>query len=154
MHGVLWAEKIIYPYGGLAQLVRAPASHAGGHWFESSSLHQKVSDFARNQKLFFLFTTKKFDLNFHFFSDQYTDQYGDSGGSTGRGIPARYCRDGYDLFVWSEKIQPSSSHASASALASFLIGKSGADCIMSTKCPQSTCRFRRVPFSSVEPSSK
>ena len=28
-------------YGGLAQLVRAPASHAGGHWFESSSLHQK-----------------------------------------------------------------------------------------------------------------
>ena len=27
--------------GGLAQLVRAPASHAGGHWFESSSLHQK-----------------------------------------------------------------------------------------------------------------
>ena len=29
--------------GGLAQLVRAPASHAGGHWFESSSLHQKRS---------------------------------------------------------------------------------------------------------------
>ncbi len=28
-------------YGGLAQLVRAPASHAGGHWFESSSLHQE-----------------------------------------------------------------------------------------------------------------
>ena len=27
--------------GGLAQQVRAPASHAGGHWFESSSLHQK-----------------------------------------------------------------------------------------------------------------
>ena len=27
-------------FGGLAQLVRAPASHAGGHWFESSSLHQ------------------------------------------------------------------------------------------------------------------
>ncbi len=26
--------------GGLAQQVRAPASHAGGHWFESSSLHQ------------------------------------------------------------------------------------------------------------------
>ena len=40
-------------YGGLAQLVRAPASHAGGHWFESSSLHQKVPDFARNQELFF-----------------------------------------------------------------------------------------------------
>ena len=29
--------------GGLAQLVRAPASHAGGHWFESSSLHQEKS---------------------------------------------------------------------------------------------------------------
>lgn len=29
-----------YRNGGLAQLVRAPASHAGGHWFESSSLHQ------------------------------------------------------------------------------------------------------------------
>ena len=28
-------------FGGLAQLVRAPASHAGGHWFESSSLHQE-----------------------------------------------------------------------------------------------------------------
>ena len=27
--------------GGLAQLVRAPASHAGGHWFESSSLHHE-----------------------------------------------------------------------------------------------------------------
>ena len=78
MHGVLWAEKIIYPYGGLAQLVRAPASHAGGHWFESSSLHQKVPDFARNQELFFLFAMKKFALNFCFFSDQYTDQYRDS----------------------------------------------------------------------------
>ena len=26
-------------YGGLAQLVRAPASHAGGRWFEPNSLH-------------------------------------------------------------------------------------------------------------------
>ena len=42
------------PDGGLAQQVRAPASHAGGHWFESSSLHQKVPDFARNQELFCL----------------------------------------------------------------------------------------------------
>ena len=78
MHGVLWAEKITYPYGGLAQLVRAPASHAGGHWFESSSLHQKVPDFLRNQELFFCFAMKKFALNFCFFSDQYTDQYGNS----------------------------------------------------------------------------
>ena len=38
--------------GGLAQLVRAPASHAGGHWFESSSLHQTAPDFVRNQVLF------------------------------------------------------------------------------------------------------
>ena len=29
-------------YGGLAQLVRAPASHAGGRWFESISLHHLV----------------------------------------------------------------------------------------------------------------
>ena len=69
-------------------------------------------------------------------------------------IPARCCRNGYSLFVWPEKIRPSISHASASALVSFLIGKSGAVCIMSTKCPQSTCRFRRALFSSVEPSSK
>ena len=53
-------------------------SHAGGHWFESSSLHQKVPDFARNQELFFLFAKKKFALIFRFFSDQYTDQYGQS----------------------------------------------------------------------------
>ena len=39
-------------FGGLAQLVRAPASHAGGHWFESSSLHQTAPDFLRNQVLF------------------------------------------------------------------------------------------------------
>jgi len=36
------------------------SSHAGGHWFESSSLHQKVPDFVRNQELFFLFVVKKF----------------------------------------------------------------------------------------------
>ena len=30
-------------YGGLAQLVRAPASHAGGRQFESASLHQEKS---------------------------------------------------------------------------------------------------------------
>ena len=31
---------------------RIVSSHAGGHWFESSSLHQKVPDFVRNQELF------------------------------------------------------------------------------------------------------
>ena len=48
------------PFGGLAQLVRAPASHAGGHWFESSSLHQKVPGFVRNQELFLLFLAELF----------------------------------------------------------------------------------------------
>lgn len=78
----------------------------------------------------------------------------DRAGQCRAGNPARCCRNGYSLFVWPEKIRPSISHASASSLASFLIGKSGAVCIMSTKCPQSTCRFRRALFSSVEPSSK
>ena len=53
--------------GGLAQLVRAPASHAGGHWFESSSLHQKVPDFVRNQELF-LFISSNSDAAFWRFS--------------------------------------------------------------------------------------
>ena len=39
-------------YGGLAQLVRAPASHAGGHWFESSSLHQRERHSLWNGVLF------------------------------------------------------------------------------------------------------
>ena len=30
------------------------SSHAGGHWFESSSLHQKVLGFAGNRELFCL----------------------------------------------------------------------------------------------------
>ena len=54
-------------FGGLAQLVRAPASHAGGHWFESSSLHQKVPDFTRNQELF-LFISSNSDVAFLRFS--------------------------------------------------------------------------------------
>src|SRR5699024_6559417 len=33
---------IAFPFGGLAQLVRAPASHAGGLGFESLILHQTV----------------------------------------------------------------------------------------------------------------
>ena len=35
------------------------SSHAGGHWFESSSLHQKVPDFVRNRELFRIFGFKK-----------------------------------------------------------------------------------------------
>ena len=53
--------------GGLAQLVRAPASHAGGHWFESSSLHQKVLGFAGNRELF-LFIFSNSDAAFWRFS--------------------------------------------------------------------------------------
>ena len=34
-------SAIITQYGGLAQLVRAPASHAGGRRFESAIVHQK-----------------------------------------------------------------------------------------------------------------
>ena len=34
------------------------SSHAGGHWFESSSLHQKVPDFVRNQELFSVYDLK------------------------------------------------------------------------------------------------
>src|SRR5699024_526178 len=33
---------VAFPFGGLAQLVRAPASHAGGLGFESLILHQTV----------------------------------------------------------------------------------------------------------------
>jgi hypothetical protein len=29
-------------HGQLAQLVRAPGSHPGGHWFESSTAHHPV----------------------------------------------------------------------------------------------------------------
>ena len=42
-------------YGGLAQQVRAPASHAGGHWFESSSLHQKHWKFQGISSVFICF---------------------------------------------------------------------------------------------------
>ena len=43
------------------------SSHAGGHWFESSSLHQKVPDFVRNQELF-LFMCSNSDAAFWRFS--------------------------------------------------------------------------------------
>ena len=43
------------------------SSHAGGHWFESSSLHQKVPDFVRNQELF-LFMLSNSDAAFWHFS--------------------------------------------------------------------------------------
>ena len=38
-------------YDRLRRTLRG-SSHVGGHWFESSSLHQKVPDFVRNRELF------------------------------------------------------------------------------------------------------
>ncbi len=78
--------------GGLAQLVRAPASHAGGHWFESSSLHQKVPDFVRNQELF-LFMISKVTRHFGVFCLTQTPRGQEStGDGRGRGCsPARPC---------------------------------------------------------------
>ena len=79
--------------GGLAQLVRAPASHAGGHWFESSSLHQKVPDFVRNQELF-LFMFSNSDAAFgRFLRDPKAERSGKHGRERrGRGCsPARPC---------------------------------------------------------------
>ena len=43
------------------------SSHAGGHWFESSSLHQKVLGFAGNRELF-LFIFSNSDAAFWRFS--------------------------------------------------------------------------------------
>ena len=81
-------------YGGLAQLVRAPASHAGGHWFESSSLHQKVPDFVRNQELF-LFMISKVTRYFSVFPSTQTvtqDTKGpESTGQERRGYTRRSC---------------------------------------------------------------
>ena len=84
--------------GGLAQLVRAPASHAGGHWFESSSLHQKVPDFLRNQELF-LFISSNSDAAFWRFSlDPNRDPKAERSGKHRRGAdgiirpsPAVFC---------------------------------------------------------------
>ena len=45
---------------------RIVSSHAGGHWFESSSLHQKIPDFVRNQE-FFLFMYSNSDAAFWLF---------------------------------------------------------------------------------------
>ena len=85
--------------GGLAQLVRAPASHAGGHWFESSSLHQKVPDFVRNQELF-LFMISKVTLHFGVFRmTQTVTQKPRGQESTGEGRMASSVPLG--LFLWA-----------------------------------------------------
>ena len=41
-------------FGGIAQLVRAPASHAGGHRFEPRCLHQKTAVLVRGRPFFLL----------------------------------------------------------------------------------------------------
>ena len=74
------------------------SSHAGGHWFESSSLHQKVSDFVRNQKLF-LFMFSNSDAAFgRFLLDPNADPKAERSGKHGRGAdgiirpsPAIFC---------------------------------------------------------------
>ena len=53
-------------YGGLAQLVRAPASHAGGHWFESSSLHHENPLEPQGFEGFFLTSEVCFPLFFSY----------------------------------------------------------------------------------------
>ena len=61
------------------------SSHAGGHWFESSSLHQKVPDFVRNQELF-LFISSNSDAAFWRFSlDPNRDPKAERSGKCRRG---------------------------------------------------------------------
>ena len=79
------------------------SSHAGGHWFESSSLHQKVPDFLRNQELF-LFMLSNSDAVFWRFSlDPNRDPKAERSGKHRRGAdgiirPSRTIFVGY--MVW------------------------------------------------------
>ena len=79
------------------------SSHAGGHWFESSSLHQKVPDFVRNQELF-LFMSSNSDAAFWRFSlDPNRDPKAERSGKRRRGAdgiirPSRTIFVGY--MVW------------------------------------------------------
>ena len=79
------------------------SSHAGGHWFESSSLHQKVPDFLRNQELF-LFISSNSDAAFWRFSlDPNADPKAERSGKHRRGAdgiirPSRTIFVGY--MVW------------------------------------------------------
>ena len=79
------------------------SSHAGGHWFESSSLHQKVPDFVRNQELF-LFMISKVTRHFGVFRlTQTVTQKPRGQESTGEGrmassVPLRLFFVGY--MVW------------------------------------------------------
>ena len=71
-------------YDRLHQSLRS-SSHAGGHWFESSSLHQKVPDFVRNQELF-LFMSSNSDATFwRFLHDPNRDPKAERSGKHRRG---------------------------------------------------------------------
>ena len=84
-------------YDCLRRILRS-SSHAGGHWFESSSLHQKVPDFLRNQELF-LFISSNSDAAFLRFSlDPNRDPKAERSGKHRRGAdgiirpsPAVFC---------------------------------------------------------------
>ena len=68
-------------------------SHAGDHWFESSSLHQKGPDFARDQDLFFCSPRNSWPLLRAFPTDPSRDPYGEKNReeqtAPGRKNPAR-----------------------------------------------------------------
>ena len=79
------------------------SSHAGGHWFESSSLHQKVPDFVRNQELFSVYDLKSNAASWRFSHDPNRDPKADRSGKHRRGAdgiirPSRTIFGGY--MVW------------------------------------------------------
>ena len=97
--------------GGLAQLVRAPASHAGGHWFESSSLHQKVLDFVRNQELFLLMGLYNCVLHLLFLRDPNADPKAESSGE--RRIVLSTPLPLFFVFTWPGRSDPPSGRLCA-----------------------------------------
>ena len=66
--GNMGSSPVRVTIGGLAQLVRAPASHAGGHWFESSSLHHQKSLISREIRDFSCFLEQKVISQFSVFT--------------------------------------------------------------------------------------
>ena len=97
--------------GGLAQLVRAPASHAGGHWFESSSLHQKVPGFVRNQELFLFMGLYNCVLHLLFLRDPNADPKAESTGE--RRIVLSTPLPLFFVFTWPGRSDPPSSRLCA-----------------------------------------
>ena len=97
--------------GGLAQLVRAPASHAGGHWFESSSLHQKVLGFAGNRELFLLMGLYNCVLHLLFLRDPNADPKAESTGE--RRIVLSTPLPLFFVFTWPGRSDPPSGRLCA-----------------------------------------